>query len=115
MVLILFVAAILSFVLRVSHFYILQFTETMQDWVEGGVIMAVVVVNVVIGFTEEYKAEKTMQQLKELTVPTATVVRQGERDVVEATQLVPGLHSIYGNQENIQFKLHATEEKKIKG
>ena len=52
--------------------------------------MVVVITNVVIGFTQEYRAQKAMQELKELTVPTAMVQRNGEKDIVDATSLVPG-------------------------
>ncbi|KAK3376083.1 hypothetical protein B0T24DRAFT_699154 [Lasiosphaeria ovina] len=59
-------------------------------WIEGGVVAAVVLLNVVVGFFQEYSAEKTMDSLRSLSSPTATVVRAGEAIVVPLGELVPG-------------------------
>ncbi|THV00758.1 potassium/sodium eff [Dendrothele bispora CBS 962.96] len=61
-----------------------------QDWVEGAVITAVIVINVTVGFFQEYKAEKTMDSLRNLSSPTAIVVRNGETVCVAAKEVVPG-------------------------
>ncbi|KDQ12665.1 hypothetical protein BOTBODRAFT_161550 [Botryobasidium botryosum FD-172 SS1] len=61
-----------------------------KDWVEGGVITAVIMVNVVVGFWQEYKAEKTMDSLRSLSSPTAKVIRAGGADVISSTDIVPG-------------------------
>ncbi|KAF5346132.1 hypothetical protein D9758_009933 [Tetrapyrgos nigripes] len=61
-----------------------------QDWVEGAVITAVIVLNVVVGFFQEYKAEKTMESLRSLSSPTAIVVRNGEAICIPAKLVVPG-------------------------
>ncbi|KAL0072259.1 hypothetical protein AAF712_000020 [Marasmius tenuissimus] len=61
-----------------------------QDFVEAGVITAVIVLNISVGFFQEYRAEKTMDSLRSLSSPTAVVVRNGETKVVAARFLVPG-------------------------
>lgn len=62
-----------------------------QDWVEGGVILAVILTNIIVGFTQEWKAERQMASLRDLSSPTATVVRDdGEQRVVQSSELVPG-------------------------
>jgi len=61
-----------------------------QDYVEAGVIALVVLVNVIIGFLQESKAEKTLAALKTLSVSKAGVIRNGERDIIDAISLVPG-------------------------
>ncbi|KAJ7182704.1 sodium transport ATPase [Mycena crocata] len=61
-----------------------------QDWVEGGVITAVIVLNVAIGFFQEYKAEKSMDSLRSLASPTALVTRGGETKQIPAKHVVPG-------------------------
>ncbi|KAG7088990.1 hypothetical protein E1B28_012936 [Marasmius oreades] len=61
-----------------------------QDWIEGGVITAVIVLNVAVGFIQEYRAEKTMDSLRSLSSPTAVVIRSSETKVVPARFLVPG-------------------------
>ncbi|KAF9259915.1 sodium transport ATPase [Marasmius fiardii PR-910] len=61
-----------------------------QDWVEGAVITAVIAINVVVGFFQEYKAEKSMDALRSLSSPTASVIRNGEPVSVPAKNVVPG-------------------------
>ncbi|KAK8097456.1 hypothetical protein PG984_016595 [Apiospora sp. TS-2023a] len=61
-----------------------------QSWIEGGVISAVILLNVVVGFFQEYSAEKTMDSLRSLSSPTATVIRAGKSQVVPSSQIVPG-------------------------
>ncbi|KAK8036541.1 potassium/sodium efflux P-type ATPase [Apiospora marii] len=61
-----------------------------QSWIEGGVVAAVILLNVVVGFFQEYSAEKTMDSLRSLSSPTATVVRAGKSQVVPSSQIVPG-------------------------
>lgn len=61
-----------------------------RSWIEGGVVAAVIFLNVVIGFHQEYKAEKTMVSLQSLSSPTASVVRDGSSIVVPAPDVVLG-------------------------
>lgn len=60
------------------------------SFIEGGVVSAVILLNIVVGFFQEYSAEKTMNSLRSLSSPTATVVRDGETLVVPTAQLVYG-------------------------
>ena len=53
-------------------------------------IVAILVLNAAIGFTQEYRAAKAMAALRRIAAPTATVVRDGQRMVVPARDLVPG-------------------------
>jgi Na+-exporting ATPase len=62
-----------------------------NDYIEGGVITAVILLNIVVGFWQDYRAEKTIESLKKLTAPEATVTRNGTADIkVKAVDLVPG-------------------------
>ncbi|KAG9087092.1 hypothetical protein FRC06_002744, partial [Ceratobasidium sp. 370] len=61
-----------------------------QDWIEGAVITAVILLNVTVGFIQEYKAEKTMDSLRSLSSPTALVVRGGEAKTIPSRHVVPG-------------------------
>ncbi|KAF1981081.1 cation transporting ATPase [Aulographum hederae CBS 113979] len=61
-----------------------------QSWIEGGVIAAVVILNIVVGFFQEFSAEKTMDSLRSLSSPTANVVRDGQSVVVPTAEVVPG-------------------------
>ncbi|KAG4032138.1 hypothetical protein MFRU_007g00520 [Monilinia fructicola] len=60
------------------------------SYIEGGVISAVIFLNIVIGFINEYKAEKTMDSLRSLSSPTAQAVRDGKIQVVPTVEIVVG-------------------------
>lgn len=53
-------------------------------------ILIIVILNAVIGVIQENKAENSMEALKNMTVPEAKVLRNGEKCVVKAEELVPG-------------------------
>jgi P-type Na+/K+ transporter len=61
-----------------------------RSWIEGGVITAVIILNIVVGFMQEFQAEKTMDSLRSLSSPTASAIRQGRIAVVPTAQIVPG-------------------------
>ncbi|MHB1317638.1 MAG: cation-translocating P-type ATPase [Anaerolineae bacterium] len=54
------------------------------------IIMSVVVIDVIMGFVQEYQAQRTYTALKGLLKPTTTVIRAGERQEIEVWELVPG-------------------------
>jgi Ca2+-transporting ATPase len=62
----------------------------LHEWVDVGVILAAVLLNAVIGFVQEYKANKALEQLRSLVQPHALVIRDGEEQEVRAEDLVPG-------------------------
>ena len=66
------------------------FSLVMQEWAEAAIILAVVVLNAVIGIIQEKKAANALQALKNMSAPTARVLREGEESVVPAAELVPG-------------------------
>ncbi|MCB0197961.1 MAG: HAD-IC family P-type ATPase, partial [Anaerolineae bacterium] len=57
---------------------------------DAGAIMAIVVLFALLGFLQEYRAEKAMAALKKLTVPVVKVFRQGQIREISARELVPG-------------------------
>lgn len=61
-----------------------------QSYIEGGVVAAVIILNIVVGFFQEFSAEKTMDSLRSLSSPTAAAVRDGKTEVVPTAELVPG-------------------------
>ena len=54
------------------------------------VIMIILVINSVLGFVQEYRAEKALQALKELASPSALVIRAGKEKSIYSKNLVPG-------------------------
>ena len=82
MVLILIAAAAFSFVM--------SFFEDGEGLAECIVILVVVALNATVGVVQEKKAANALEALKNMTAPTARVLREGEESVVPASQLVPG-------------------------
>ena len=58
--------------------------------VDAVLIATIVVVNGIFGFVQDYRAERSLEALRELTSPTATVRREGTTMEVDAAELVPG-------------------------
>ncbi|KAF2268854.1 potassium/sodium eff [Lojkania enalia] len=61
-----------------------------KSWIEGGVVTAIIILNVVIGFWQEFNAEKTMSSLRSLSSPTASAVRDGKTETIPTVEIVPG-------------------------
>jgi len=76
MIIVLVVAAIISALLG-------DITDTI-------VIIAIVILNAVVGFVQEYRAEKAMEALKKMAVSNALVIRNNSVTTISSTQLVPG-------------------------
>jgi len=60
------------------------------EWLDAVTIVAIIVLNGILGFIQEFRAERSLRALKALSAPTARVIRGGERTVVAASELVPG-------------------------
>lgn len=81
MVIILIIAAVFSLVM--------YFVDG-EGLAESIVIFVVIILNATIGVIQEKKAANALEALKNMTAPTARVLRQGEESVVPASDLVPG-------------------------
>ncbi len=60
------------------------------EWIDTGVILAIVGLNAAIGYSQEARAEDALARLKELSAPEAVVVRDGRDRQVPSAELVPG-------------------------
>jgi Ca2+-transporting ATPase len=60
------------------------------EWIDASAIIAIVVLNTVMGVVQENRAEQALAALKKLAAPDAQVLRNGRRVSVPAPQLVPG-------------------------
>lgn len=82
MVIILLIAAVVSIIVTI--------VEGKNDWLEPIVMIAIVVLNAVMGVLQESKAEAALDALKNLSAPHAKVIRDGEESMISAQDLVPG-------------------------
>jgi Ca2+-transporting ATPase len=60
------------------------------DVLEAAVISVILLLAVLLGFFQEFRAERAIEALREMAAPTATVVRDGEEHKLPARDLVPG-------------------------
>ncbi|QZT35397.1 calcium-translocating P-type ATPase, SERCA-type [Caldalkalibacillus thermarum TA2.A1] len=60
------------------------------EYTDAITIIAIVILNAILGFIQEFRAEKSLQALKQLTAPTAHVIRDGKLIEIPAAELVPG-------------------------
>ncbi len=60
------------------------------DWIEAVAILIIVVLNGLLGYTQEHRAEQSMAALKKMSVPTVRVRRDGRVQEISARDLVPG-------------------------
>ena len=61
-----------------------------SDWAKVVVILSIVVINVCLGLYQESKAEKALEALKKMNAFKTTVIRDGNKQIIEASELVPG-------------------------
>ena len=83
MIIILIIAAVISFVIACVE-------QNPREFVEPGLILLIVILNAIMGVSQESKAEKALDALKSLSAPHARVIRDGVESVIDAAQLVPG-------------------------
>jgi Ca2+-transporting ATPase len=62
----------------------------LEDWLDAAAILAIVLLNGILGFIQEFRAEQSLAALRKMSVATARVVRDGLVRMVPARDLVPG-------------------------
>lgn len=65
-------------------------TALMNHWIDTWVILLVVLINAIIGYVQEGKAEKALAGIRNMLSPHAVVIREGKQKEIEAKELVPG-------------------------
>ncbi len=65
-------------------------TLAIRDYTDTGVILAVVLLNAVVGFTQEFRARAAIRALARMAAPTAEVIRDGRTHTIPSSELVPG-------------------------
>lgn len=62
----------------------------LQEWVDAAAIVAIVILNALLGFVQEFRAERSLAALRKLSVDTARVIREGVLRSIPARELVTG-------------------------
>jgi len=83
MIIILIIAAIVSFT-------IVCIEQNWGELFEPALILAIVILNAIMGVAQESKAEKALDALNNMSAPHARVLRNGEEKIINAADLVPG-------------------------
>jgi magnesium-transporting ATPase (P-type) len=65
-------------------------TAFLREWIDTGVILAVVLINAIIGFVQEGKAEAALESIRKMLSLTTIVLRDGERVKIDAEKIAPG-------------------------
>ncbi|KAG0276674.1 P-type ATPase [Linnemannia exigua] len=80
-----------------------------EEYISMAVLLIVVVLNAIIGFTQEYKAGKALDALSKLSVPVAQVLRDGKTSMINSEELVPGDIVILEEGESVPADLRLAE------
>ncbi|OJX40569.1 MAG: ATPase [Chloroflexi bacterium 44-23] len=65
-------------------------SAVLGEWVDASAILGIVILNTIMGVVQENRAEQALAALKKLAAPDAQVMRDGHRETVSSTKLVPG-------------------------
>ncbi|MEK9167104.1 MAG: cation-translocating P-type ATPase [Patescibacteria group bacterium] len=84
-----------------------------KEYVDAALILGIVILNAVIGFFQEFKAEKTIEAMKKMTAASALVMRDGKLVKINAKELVPGDIIIIEEGSNIPADAKLIESKEF--
>ena len=84
------------------------------DWPDVIIILAVIIVNAIIGTVQEIKANTSLEALKKMSSPESTVIREGKRFKIKASELVPGDIVVIEEGDTIGADLRLTEAINLK-
>jgi magnesium-transporting ATPase (P-type) len=91
------------------------FTKLMLSlWVDAGIIFGVVVLNALLGFIQEGKAEKALDSIRNMLSAEARTVRGGETRMIAAEQLVPGDVVLLESGDKIPADLRLVDAKNLR-
>lgn len=89
-------------------------TAALGHWIDSLVIFAVVLVNAVIGFIQEGKAESALKALRAILAPHASVIRNGRRKTIAGGEIVPGDIVLLEAGERVPADIRLTESRSMR-
>jgi len=91
------------------------FTKLMMNvWIDAGIIFAVVLLNGLLGFIQEGRAEKALDSIRNMLSPEARTMRSGEARMLPADQLVPGDVVLLESGDKIPADLRLIDAKNLR-
>ena len=89
-------------------------TAALGEWVDAGVIAGVIVINAIVGFIQEGKAEEALEAIRKMLSLSALVLRGGERRSLPAEQLVPGDVVLLASGDKVPADLRLLEARNLR-
>jgi magnesium-transporting ATPase (P-type) len=83
-------------------------------WVDAAIILAVVLINTLLGFIQEGKAEKALDSIRNMLSPEARTLRGGETRMIPAEELVPGDVVLLESGDKVPADLRLTQVKNLR-
>ena len=85
-----------------------------EDWIDAIVIFAIVIINGVIGFVQEYQAERSLEELKKMVSKEVRVVRNGEEHIINSQHLTVGDIVLIEAGEKVPADMRLVESTSLK-
>ncbi|MFO3724890.1 cation-transporting P-type ATPase [Pseudomonas sp. HLMP] len=89
-------------------------TALLEHWVDTCVLLAAVVINAIIGFIQEGKAESALQAIRAMLAPHAMVIRNGIPQEIDAAELVPGDLVVLASGDRVPADLRLVAVKELR-
>ncbi|MEN8302881.1 MAG: HAD-IC family P-type ATPase, partial [Campylobacterota bacterium] len=89
-------------------------TALLQEWIDSGVIFGVVIINVIIGYIQEVKAQEAIESLKKMMTTEAVVIRDGKKITVSSVDIVPGDIVLLESGSKVPADMRLIESKDLK-
>src|SRR6185312_1282177 len=86
----------------------------LHSWVDACIIFCVVLLNALLGFIQEGKAEKALDSIRDMLSPEARTIRGGEPRIIRAEQLVPGDIVLVQSGDKVPADLRLAEVKNLR-
>ena len=89
-------------------------TLFLGHFVDAGVIVGVTILNAIIGFVQEGKAERALEAIRDMLTPVACVLRDGQRQEIPAAEVVPGDIVVLAEGDRVPADLRLIEAKNLR-
>ncbi len=89
-------------------------TALLGEWIDSGVIFAVIIINVIIGYVQEKKAQQAIESLKNMMTTDAVVIRDGKKTTISSVDLVPGDITLLESGFKIPADIRLINSKELK-